>query len=66
MDPAALAAIFISAQFGQIQADAATKILKMKASGDVSLAKALVGLAENANRPATVVAGVGQNLDVTA
>jgi hypothetical protein len=65
MDPTSLAAAFINAQFGQVQAGAALKILQM-GPHDATLARTLVAIAQNAIPISNLAQGVGQNIDVTA
>jgi hypothetical protein len=66
MDPASLAAAFVGAQTGQIQAAVAAKMLKMNADQAASVAQLLEAATQNANSLANVASGIGQNLDVTA
>ncbi len=66
MDPAALAAAFVSAQTGQIQGAIAAKMLKINADQAASIAQLLEAATQNVNKLANVASGIGQNLDVTA
>lgn len=66
MDPAALAAAFVSAQTGQLQGAVAAKMLKMNADQAASVVQLLEAAAQNVSTLANVAAGIGQNLDITA
>jgi hypothetical protein len=64
MDPASIAAAFISAQVGQVQTAMAAKLLRMNDQASNAL-KLIEAAQENFDRLANVAAGVGRNLDIS-
>jgi hypothetical protein len=66
MDPASIAAALIGARTGQLQTEFAAKMLKMNAEQGSSIAQLLQAAAQNENQLASLGAGLGRNLDVTA
>jgi hypothetical protein len=66
MDPASIAAALIGARTGELQTELAVKMLKMNAGQGASVAQMLQAAAQNENQLASLAAGLGQNLDVTA
>jgi hypothetical protein len=66
MDPASIAAALIGARTGALQTEFAAKMLKMNADQGTSIAQMLQSAAQNENQLASLAAGLGQNLDVTA
>jgi hypothetical protein len=66
MDPASIAAALIGARTGALQTEFAAKMLKINANQGVSIAQMLSAATQNENQLASLGAGLGQNLDVTA
>jgi hypothetical protein len=66
MDIASIASAIIGAQVGQTQLAVAAKILKMNAEQEASVVKLLDAAQANFNNLATVAAGIGTNLDISA
>jgi len=66
MDPTSLAAAFIGAQNGSVQATLAAKMLRMNADAEQAVADLLAAAQQNLERLANVAAGVGGNLDISA
>jgi hypothetical protein len=66
MDVAALASALAGAQLGQIELAVAAKLLRMDANQAASVAKLVDSATQNANQFASVAAGIGGNLDITA
>jgi len=66
MDPASIAAALIGARTGALQTEFAAKMLKMNAQQGTSIAQMLQSAAQNENQLASLAAGLGQNLDMTA
>jgi len=66
MDVAALASALAGAQLGQVQLAIAAKMLRMDANQAASVAKFVESATQNANQLASVGAGIGGNLDITA
>ena len=64
MDPASIAAAFISAQVGQVQTAMAAKLLRMNDQASNAL-KLIEAAQENFDRLGNVAAGVGRNLDIS-
>ena len=64
MDPASIAAAFISAQVGQVQTAMAAKLLRMNDQASNAL-KLIEAAQENFDRLANVAAGIGGNLDIS-
>ncbi|HVG52169.1 MAG TPA: hypothetical protein VM867_11090 [Xanthobacteraceae bacterium] len=65
MDPATLAAIFINAQFAQVQHGARQKILQMRSEEATVLARAVVTISENAMPISNLPDGVGRKIDLS-
>jgi hypothetical protein len=65
MDVGALASGLIAARMGEVQLAAAAKLLKMNADNSQSVAKLLDAAQNNADRLASVAAGIGTKLDIT-
>ncbi len=66
MDPASIAAAFVSQQQGQLQMALAAKFLKMKADDAVSVVQMIDAAALNPNTLANLASGIGQSVDVSA
>jgi hypothetical protein len=66
LDPASIAAALIGARTGALQTEFAAKMLKMNANQGVSIAQMLSAATQNESQLASLGAGLGQNLDVTA
>jgi hypothetical protein len=70
MDPASLAAAFVSAQMSRVQFAAAAAMMRMNADAAQSVAQLVQSAAQNASRNAAslanLAAGVGGNVNVTA
>jgi len=60
-----IAAAFIAAQAGQLQAAMAAQMLRMNASAAADAAKLLEAAQQNFNRLANVASGIGGNLDIS-
>ena len=65
MDVGVINAI-LGAQAGNARLDTATKVLRMNADSDRAIAQMVSASAQNANPRASVAAGIGTNLDITA
>jgi hypothetical protein len=65
MDSADLASAFIAARAGQTQLAVATKMLRMNADAERSVAQLLEAGQANIDKLANVAAGIGSNLDVS-
>ena len=65
MDVGSLASGLIAARLGEVQLAAAAKLLKMNADNSQSVAKLLDAAQNNADRLASVAAGIGTKLDIT-
>jgi len=66
MDPSTLAAAFVGAQNGSVQAALAATMLRMNADAEKAVADLLAAAQQNLNRLANVAAGVGGTLDISA
>jgi len=62
MDPVSIAATFIANQAGQTQSVLAAKMMKMNADQQSAMAQMVEAAAQQASLPA----GAGSNLDITA
>ena len=65
MDVGSLASGLIAARLGEVQLAAAAKLLKMNADNSQSVAQLLDAAQNNADRLASVAAGIGTKLDIT-
>lgn len=65
MDVGLISAI-LGAQAGNTRLDMAVEILRMNADSDRAIVQMISAAAQNANSPASVAAGIGTNLDITA
>jgi hypothetical protein len=65
MDVSLISAI-LGAQAGNTRLDMATEILRMNAESDRAIVQMVSAAAQNANSLASVAAGIGTNLDITA
>jgi hypothetical protein len=66
MDPASLAAAFVSAQMSRVQFAAAAAMMRMNADAAKSVANVVQAAEQNAQQLANAAAGVGRNLNITA
>jgi hypothetical protein len=66
MDPAFLITAMVGAQTGSVQSAMATKMMKMNADAEASLAQMIDSASQNLMSLANVGPGVGQNLNITA
>ena len=65
MDPASIASSLISARTAQTQLAVATKLMRMNANAEASVAQLVDAASQNAGRLANTAAGIGQSLDIT-
>ena len=65
MDISALASAMIAARVGEVQLAVAARLLRMDAQAAGTAAKIIDAAEANADRLASVAAGIGANLDVT-
>ena len=65
MEVASIAAAFIAAQAGQVQAAVAAKMLKMNADSAANVVKLLDAAQQNFSSLANVASGIGTNLDIS-
>jgi hypothetical protein len=65
MDVSLISAI-LGAQAGNTRLDMATTLLRMNADSDRAIAQMISEAAQNANSRASVAAGIGTSLDITA
>ncbi|HZN28803.1 MAG TPA: hypothetical protein VFB88_05535 [Xanthobacteraceae bacterium] len=65
MDISALASAMIAARVGEVQLAVAARLLRMDAQAAGTAAKLIDAAEANADRLASVAAGIGANLDVT-
>jgi hypothetical protein len=66
MDVAAVAAALVGARMGQVQMEAAAKMMRMNADAAASILQVIDAAQQNIDRLANVAAGIGTNLDITA
>jgi hypothetical protein len=66
MDPASLAAALVGAQMSRVQMAAAASMMRMNANAAQSIVQVVQAAEQNAARLASVAAGVGQNVNITA
>jgi hypothetical protein len=66
LDPASIAAALIGARSGEMQFAVAAKMLKMNAEQGTSIAQLVAAGEQNASGLASLAAGLGRHLDVTA
>ncbi len=66
MDPAALAAALVGAQAGQLQMAIAARIMKINADQSSSIVQLLEGTTQSAGQSASLAAGIGGNVNITA
>ncbi len=66
MDPASLAAAFVSAQMSRVQFAAAAAMMRMNADAAQSVAQVVQAAEQNAQNLANVAAGIGRNLNIAA
>jgi len=66
MDTASLAAALVGAQAGSTQSVLAAKMLRMNADAEQAVAALLEASSQNLSRLASVGAGIGGNLDISA
>jgi hypothetical protein len=62
MDPASIASTFVADQAGQTQLALSQKMIKMNAEQQSAIAQMVATAAQQASLPA----GIGRNLDITA
>lgn len=65
MDPASLAAAFVSAQVGSTQLAVADEMLRMNAASEQAVVKLIDAAQQNINQLANVAAGIGGNLNIS-
>jgi hypothetical protein len=65
MDVAALAAALVGARMGQVQMEAAARMMRMNAQSAASIVQVIEAAQENIDRLANVADGVGTNLDIS-
>jgi hypothetical protein len=65
MDVSLVSAI-LGAQAGNTRVDMATEILRMNADSERAIVQMISAAAQSANSRASVAAGIGTNLDITA
>ena len=65
MDPASLAAAFVSAQMSRVQMAAAAAMMRMNADAATSVAQVIQAAEQNAARFADAAAGIGQSLNIS-
>ncbi len=66
MDTTNLVSALVGAQTGMMQLAVAARLARMNADNGSSIAKLIDAAQQNANSLASVAAGVGGNLDITA
>jgi len=62
MDPASIASTFVADQAGQTQLALSQKMIKMNADQQSAIARMVAAAAQQASLPA----GIGRNLDISA
>lgn len=65
MDVSSLAAAMVGAQLGRAQYAAAARMMKVNADNAASIIQVIEAAQKNLDQLANVVAGLGQNLDIT-
>ena len=65
MDPASLAAAFVSAQMSRVQMAVAASMMRMNADAATSVVQLVQAAEQNANQSANAAAGLGQNLNIS-
>lgn len=65
MDVAALAAALVGARMGQVQMEAAARMMRMNAQSAASIVQVIEAAQQNIDRLANLADGVGTNLDIS-
>jgi hypothetical protein len=65
MDVAALAAALVGARMGQVQMEAAARMMRMNAQSAASIVQVIEAAQQNIDRLANLADGVGTNLDLS-
>jgi hypothetical protein len=65
MDVAALAAALVGARMGQVQMEAAARMMRMNAQSAASIVQVIEAAQQNIDRLANVADGIGVNLDIS-
>jgi hypothetical protein len=65
MDVAALAAALVGARMGQVQVEAAARMMRMNAQSAAAIVQVIEAAQENIDRLANVADGIGANLDIS-